>query len=291
MSLNLCDPKTVRQLMSTFGLTFRREFGQNFLVSHQVLEDIADSCSESSGCTVLEIGPGIGALTAELAKRYETVVALEIDKGLIPLLSFTMDSFQNVRIIQADALKTDLAALLAPYFEKGPVSVCANLPYYITTPILMKLLESNLPFETVTVMIQSEVADRLLAAPGSSDCGAITTVVSYYGTVERLFRIGPENFLPPPNVESSVIRFRPYLEKPNRPLDEPTFFRTVKAAFEQRRKTLPNALSASFKELSKETCQEAVVKAGFKPDIRGEKLDVKQFTILSDILYEELQKQ
>ena len=196
--MNLCDARTVKNLMEAFGLRFRKEFGQNFLTNAMVIEDIADSCTDSERDSVLEIGPGIGTLTRALCARYENVLAVEIDRGLIPVLNYTLDEFKNVSVVNEDVMKVDLAALLAPYFEKGGVSVCANLPYYITTPILMKLLESELPFRYITIMIQSEVADRLCAKAGSGAYGAITAMLNYYGTAERLFTVAAGNFMPPP---------------------------------------------------------------------------------------------
>ena len=283
--MNLCDIKTIKQTMAMFNLNFRKEFGQNFLTNHMVVEDIADSCCDNSHSTILEIGPGIGSLTRELAERYENVVALEIDKGLIPVLKYTLGEYRNVTVINEDVMKADLVGILAPYFEKGPVSVCANLPYYITTPILMKLLESGLPFENITIMIQSEVADRLCAPPGGKDCGAITAVLNYYGAPEKLFKVSAGNFIPAPKVDSSVVRIRLYPDKPVKPLDEATFFKTIRAAFEQRRKTLPNALSAVFSEISKEDITNIIVSCGHEPTIRGEKLSVEDFARLSDELY------
>jgi 16S rRNA (adenine1518-N6/adenine1519-N6)-dimethyltransferase len=274
--------------MEAFGLRFRKEFGQNFLTNPMIVGDIADSCTDSADESILEIGPGIGTLTRELCARYKQVLALEIDRGLIPALSYTLDEFKNVTVVNEDVMKADLDALLAPYFEAGSVSVCANLPYYITTPILMKLLESGLPFRYITVMIQSEVADRLTAKAGSAAYGAITAMLSYYGTAERLFTVSAGNFMPPPSVNSAVVRIKLHEQKPYVPKDEEIFRRTVKAAFEQRRKTLPNALSAGFPTLGKDACTEAVVRAGHRADIRGERLDVSQFVALSDIIAEYL---
>lgn len=271
--------------MAMFSLNFRKEFGQNFLTNVSVVEDIADNCCDDSESTVLEIGPGVGSLTRELAVRYKRVIAVEIDNGLIPVLKYTLGEFSNVTVINEDVMKLDLEELLAPAFARGKVSVCANLPYYITTPILMKLLESGLPFDSITVMIQSEVADRLCAAPGGKNCGAITAVLNYYGEPRRLFRVGAHNFVPPPKVESSVIRIDLYKERPYRPLDEAIFFRTVKGAFEQRRKTLPNALSAAFGELSKEELTEIIVSCGHSPDVRGERLTVEDFCAIADEIY------
>jgi len=271
--------------MAMFSLNFRKEFGQNFLTNVSVVEDIADNCCDDSESTVLEIGPGVGSLTRELAVRYKRVIAVEIDNGLIPVLKYTLGEFSNVTVINEDVMKLDLEELLAPAFARGKVSVCANLPYYITTPILMKLLESGLPFDSITVMIQSEVADRLCAVPGGKNCGAITAVLNYYGEPRRLFRVGAHNFVPPPKVESSVIRIDLYKERPYRPLDEAIFFRTVKGAFEQRRKTLPNALSAAFGELSKEELTEIIVSCGHSPDVRGERLTVEDFRAIADEIY------
>lgn len=286
--MNLCDIKTIKQIMAMFSINFRKEFGQNFLTNISVVEDIADSCSDRQDCTVLEIGPGIGSLTRELAIRYENVVALEIDKGLIPVLRYTLGDYKNVTVINEDVMKADLKEILAPYFEKGSVSVCANLPYYITTPILMKLLESGLPFENITIMIQSEVADRLCAPAGGKNCGAITSVLNYYGLPEKLFTVTADNFIPAPKVDSSVVRISLYPEKPVKPLDEHTFFKTIRAAFEQRRKTLPNALSAVFSEISKEDITDIIVSCGHSPNIRGEKLSVSDFAALSDALYKKI---
>lgn len=284
--MNLCDIKTIKQIMAMFSINFRKEFGQNFLTNKMVVEDIADNCCDDANSTILEIGPGIGSLTRELAERYKNVISLEIDNGLIPVLKYTLDEYKNTTVINQDVMKADLGEILAPYFESGKVSVCANLPYYITTPILMKLLESGLPFDYITVMIQSEVADRLCATPGDKNCGAITAVLNYYGTPEKLFKVSAGNFIPAPKVDSSVVRIKLHKDKPCKPTDEHTFFRTIRAAFEQRRKTLPNALSAVFGELSKEEITNIIAECGHDVNIRGEKLGVAEFTALSDRLYE-----
>ena len=287
--MNLCDVKTIKHIMTVFDLKFRKEFGQNFLINRTVVEDIADNCADSTDTSILEIGPGIGPLTTELALRYEQVVALEIDHGLIPVLKYTLGEFTNVTVYNEDVMKADLDTLLKPYFEKGKVSVCANLPYYITTPILMKLLECGLPFDYITIMIQSEVADRLCAKAGSSDYGAITAVLAYYGVSEKLFTVSAGNFMPAPKVNSTVVRIKLHKNKPYLPKDEKTLFRTIKGAFEQRRKTLPNALAASFGELTKDEITEAIISCGHKPDIRGERLGIEEFVALSDKLYECIQ--
>ncbi len=267
-----------------FGLTFRKEFGQNFLTDAGVVADIAESCGGANTKTVLEIGAGCGSLTHELALRYENVIALEIDRGLIPLLKFTLGEHHNIKVINADVMKTDIRELLGDAFERGGVSVCANLPYYITTPILLELLDLRLPFDSITVMIQSEVADRLCALPGKPDYGSVTAYLNYFGTCEKLFRVPAGKFLPPPKVDSAVVRIDLYRDRPFKPADEKIFFRTMRAAFEQRRKTLPNALSAGFGELSKADITEAIVSCGFDVNIRGERLSVGDFCMLSDAL-------
>ena len=187
-------------------------------------------------------------------------------------------------------MKADLSSALAPYFEMGKVAVCANLPYYITTPILMKLIESKLPFDSITVMVQTEVAERLAAGAGNKNCGAITAAIDYYGEAKMLFTVSADRFMPPPKVTSSVVHIDLWKEKPVQPIDEPLFFRTIKAAFEQRRKTLPNSLSTGFPEISKERLTEIIVSCGHKPDIRGEKLTVADFCNLSNKIYEEMNK-
>ena len=280
--MNLCDIKTVKQVMGMFHLTFRKEFGQNFLTDRSVVEDIADACCQDANSTILEIGPGMGTLTYELALRHKSVVALEIDRGLIPVLDYTLGEFDNVTVHNEDVMQADLEALLAPAFADGPVSVCANLPYYITSPILMKLLECGLPFDYITVMIQKEVADRLCSPAGGKDYGAITAVLSYYGEAEKLFVVPADKFIPAPKVDSAVIRIRLYKERPYHPKDEALMFRTIKAAFAQRRKTLSNALSAGFSELTKDQINAVIADCGFEPTVRGERLDIAEFIQLSD---------
>jgi 16S rRNA (adenine1518-N6/adenine1519-N6)-dimethyltransferase len=272
--------------MTVFDLKFRKEFGQNFLINRSVVEDIADNCAYSVETSILEIGPGIGPLTTELALRYDQVVALEIDHGLIPVLKYTLGEFNNVSIINEDVMKADLDTLLKPYFEKGKVSVCANLPYYITTPILMYLLESGVKFSTITVMVQNEVAARLAAKPGSSDYGAITAVLGYYGSVKKLFKVSAGCFVPAPKVDSAVVRIDLYDKCPYEIKDEKLFRNCIKAAFEMRRKTLENALSAMLGGFSKEQVASAIAECGFDPKIRGERLSCEDFARLSNALFE-----
>jgi len=286
--LNLCDPKTIRQVMDMFGLSFKKEYGQNFLTDNMTVEDIADACNDDKDITVVEIGPGIGCMTRELCERYSRVVAFEIDSGLIPVLKYTLDGYKNVTVLNQDIMTADLESVLEPYFKMGKVAVCANLPYYITTPILMKLIESKLPFDSITVMVQTEVAERLAAGAGNKNCGAITAAIDYYGRAEMLFTVNADRFMPPPKVNSSVVRINLWKEKPVKPIDEQMLFRTIRAAFEQRRKTLPNSLMTGFSEISKERLTEIVTSCGHRPDVRGEKLTIKDFCALSDALYREL---
>ncbi len=286
--MNLWDPRTVRQIMTMFGLSFRKEFGQNFLTDPEVIDAIADACYPSGDCTVLEIGPGIGTLTRSLAARYKQVIALEIDRSLIPVLRYTLEDCPNVTVVNEDVMQADLSALLADAFAAGPVAVCANLPYYITTPILMKLLESRLPFDGITVMIQAEVADRLCAEAGEKAYGAITAVLNYYARAEEILFVPADRFVPAPKVNSKVIRISLWQEKPCKPQDEALLFRTIKAAFGQRRKTLANALATGFPTLGKERVAAILADMGLAADIRGERLSVADFTALSDRIGAEL---
>lgn len=288
--IDLSDISTVRRLMAMFGLRFHKEFGQNFLTDGGIVREIADACSTDRSCTVLEIGPGIGTLTRELAANYKKVVALEIDENLLPVLKFTLTGFENATVHRADVLKVDLGELLKEDFQNGKVAVCANLPYYITSPILMYLLEGRLPFTSITVMVQEEVADRICADPGTKDYGAITPVIGYYASAIKLFRVPADRFLPAPKVDSAVVRLTLWQdgERPCHPKDEALFFKTIKAAFGQRRKTLLNALSAGFPERSKEQLREAITSLGLDPNIRGERLSVLEFSDLSDRLGSQL---
>ena len=284
--MNLCDIRTVREILGAFGTGTKKSFGQNFLINAQIPERIAENCCDDRDSVIIEIGPGIGCLTAELACRYAKVVAVEIDKGLIPVLDRTLAEFDNVTVINEDVMKIDLPALIAEHSEGRPVSVCANLPYYITTPILMMLLESGVKFRTITVMVQNEVAQRLVAPPGKADYGAITAILGYYGTVRRLFKVSAGSFVPAPKVDSAVIRIDLYREPKYTPKDETLMRNVVKAAFEMRRKTLQNALSAKLSGYTKEEIKDAIVSIGYPETVRGECLSTEDFVKLSDLLIE-----
>ena len=283
--MDLCNLSVIKSLMAEAGITFRKEFGQNFLTNRIIPEDIADNCADNPESLIIEIGPGIGCLTAELASRYRRVVAIEIDRGLIPVLEKTLDEFDNVTVINEDVMKIDIQSIVDKYANGMPVSVCANLPYYITTPILMYLLESGVKFSTITVMVQNEVASRLSAPAGSSDYGAITAVLGYYGTVRKLFKVSRGCFIPAPNVDSAVVRIDLYKEPKYTPKNEKLFRNTIKAAFEMRRKTLQNALSAKL-GYTKELITQAILSTGHPENVRGERLSTEDFVKLSDYLAE-----
>ena len=284
--MDLCNLSTIKSIMAEAGITFRKEFGQNFLTNRIIPEEISENCADTSDRLIIEIGPGIGCLTQELAMRYSKVVAVEIDKGLIPVLARTLEEFDNITVINDDIMKIDIAELVGKYSGGKPVSVCANLPYYITTPILMRLLESGVRFSSITVMVQNEVAQRLAAPAGSSDYGAITAILGYYGTVRKLFKVSAGSFVPPPKVDSAVVRIDLYKECPYDIKDEKLFRNCIKAAFEMRRKTLENALSAKLGGFSKDEVASAIAAAGFDAKIRGERLSTEDFVTLSNHLYD-----
>ena len=281
--MNLTDIRTIKDIMTIHNIHFRKEFGQNFLTNRMIPEDIADNCTDNAESMVLEIGPGIGCLTQELALRYKKVVAVEIDKGLIPILGRTMSEYENVTVINDDIMKVDLQALIDEYSEGMPVAVCANLPYYITTPILMRLLESGVKFTSITIMIQNEVAARLVAKPGSSDYGAITAVLGYYGEAKKLFKVSAGCFVPAPKVDSAVVRIDLYREPKYTPKNEKLFRDLIRAAFEMRRKTLQNAVCAKL-PYSKDAVLEAIRSIGHPDTVRGERLSTEDFVNLADAL-------
>ena len=282
--MDLCNISVIKELMSDAGISFRKEYGQNFLINRAVPEDIADGCRDDANAMILEIGPGVGCLTKELAMRYKKVVAIEIDKGLIPVLDKTLADYDNVTVINDDVMKVDLPQLAAEYSGGLPITVCANLPYYITTPILMYLLESGVKFSTITVMVQNEVAQRLVAKAGYQDYGAITAILGYYGTVKRILKVPASSFLPAPKVDSAVIRIDLYDTPKYTPKNEKLFRNLIKAAFEMRRKTLQNAITAKIPSISKERICEALSELGFDERIRGERLSTEDFVRLADLL-------
>lgn len=282
---NLTNLGTIRTIMDRFGFTFSKSLGQNFIVNPSVCPKIAELGGAESEVGVLEIGAGFGVLTNELAARAEKVVVVELDSRLLPVLSYTLSDHKNVKVINQDILKTDLPALLAEEFGEMEVVVCANLPYYITSPILMMLLESRLPVKSITVMVQKEAGERICAVMPSRACGAVTAAVRYYSKPQILFPVSRGSFYPSPNVDSMVVRLDVKKELPLEGEAEKRLFRVVKAAFGQRRKTLVNTLSSGLK-IEKARAAEAIAEAGLKPTVRAEELSMDEFIRLSQILTE-----
>ena len=275
----------VKDLLSAAGFTFSKQMGQNFLINPSVCPRMAQECG-CDGIGVIEIGPGIGVLTVELAKRAKKVVSIELDTRLKPVLDVTLKNHDNVTVIYGDVLKLDLMQIINEHFADMEVCVCANLPYYITSPIIMSLLESKLPFKAITVMVQKEAATRLAAEVGTRQCGAVTAAVSYYAQAKRLFNVERGSFLPAPNVDSSVIRLDVRSKPPVDISDEKAFFKVIKASFGQRRKTLSNSLSSGL-GLNKDKVNLCILKAGLKATARAEELTLKDFAVLTDILFKE----
>lgn len=285
MTETLGNAKNTSQIIKKYGFSFQKRFGQNFLIDEHVLGKILDASLVSSEDGVIEIGPGIGTMTQQLADRAKKVVAIEIDRDLIPILNETMSDRDNVSIINADVMKTDLAKLIKEELPDMTVRVVANLPYYITTPIVMRLLEERLPISDITIMVQKEVAERMKAQPGSKDYGALSLAVQFYADTYIAANVPPNCFMPRPKVGSSVIRLTVRKERPVDVSDEKLMFDLIRAAFNQRRKTLVNAVSNyDALTLSKDDVRSALLKAHLPEDIRGEALDLRQFAELSNSL-------
>lgn len=283
----LTDRAYLRSLLERYGFTFSKAMGQNFLINPSVCPRMAEQGGAAPGCGVLEIGPGVGVLTAELARRADKVVCIELDARLKPILAETLAEFNNVEIIMGDVMEVDLENILAEHFGSMPVSVCANLPYYITTPILMRLLEARLPVESITVMVQKEAAVRLCAAPGTRECGAISAAIAYYSEPKQLFSVSAGSFMPAPNVDSAVIRLDIRKTPPVQPKNEAFLFTVVRGAFSQRRKTVCNALSSAL-NLPKATVAECLAHCALDPNIRAERLTLPQLAALSDALLSQI---
>ncbi|MBR2088113.1 MAG: ribosomal RNA small subunit methyltransferase A [Oscillospiraceae bacterium] len=283
----LTDIGYVRALLERHGFSFSKALGQNFLVNPTVCPRIAELGNAAPGWGVLEIGTGVGTLTKELAKRADKVCAVELDQRLFPILDETLAEFDNIRIFHGDAMKYDLAALIEEEFAGLNVAVCANLPYYITSPLIMRLLEERLPIETITVMVQKEAAQRLCAPIGSREAGAVSVAVAYYGQAEKLFDVSRGSFMPAPNVDSAVIQIRLHLTSPWRIADEGLFFRIVKAGFSQRRKQLGGVLPGAL-SLPKEVVAKAFADAALSPTVRIEALTMEQLAALTESIAEML---
>ena len=281
MSMKLTDSEYIRELLGRHGFRFSKSLGQNFLTAAWVPEDIAAAGVPEEGMGVLEVGPGIGCLTRELSKRAERVMSIELDKALKPILAETLADCKNVEVLFGDALKLDLAALAEEKLGGLKKTVCANLPYNVTSPLLTAFIQAGC-FDSITVMIQREVARRICAAPGCSDYGAFGIFVQWHMETELLFDVPPSCFMPQPKVTSSVIRLKKRREHPAQVEDEKLMFRIIRAAFNQRRKTLVNALSSQLGGITKEQVEEAIANCGFDTRIRGEALNIGGFAKISD---------
>ena len=281
--IDVCDIQVMKPLLEQHGFRFSKAKGQNFLVASWVPRSIAEEALVDESAGVLEIGPGIGSLTQQLCLRAGKVCAVELDRRLEPILEKTLGEFTNLELVWGDAMKLDLAALVRERFPGLRPMACANLPYYITTPVLTVLLEAKC-FDRVTVMVQKEVAQRIAAAPGTADYGAFSIFCQYYAVPELLFEVGPNCFLPQPKVTSAVVSLQVRQERPWNILDEEIFFRAVRASFAMRRKKLSNGLAAGFPELGKAGAESVIAECGFDPAVRGETLGIPAFAALANAI-------
>ncbi len=282
---NLTNISVVKDILSRHGFTFSKSLGQNFIINPSVCPRIAEEGNARKGVGVIEIGTGIGVLTAELAKRADKVVAIEIDDRLLPILGETLEEYDNVKVINADVMEVDLHKLIEDEFDGMDVAVCANLPYYITSSIIMMLLESRLPISSITVMVQKEAGVRLCAEMGTRDVGAVTVAVRYFSEPKLLFNVSRGSFMPAPNVDSCVIRLDVRGEERSDVRDEKFFFRVVRGAFSQRRKTLANSLSSAM-GTDKEKIYSAIESVGLQTSIRPEQLSMEDFVNVANALYD-----
>ncbi len=281
---NLGNPRKTAEILEKYNFDFKKKFGQNFLIDANILDAIVSSAEIGPEDTVLEIGPGMGSMTQVICENAKKVIAVEIDTKLIPVLTETLSPYDNVSIINKDILKIDINELATEYGAKS-FKVVANLPYYITTPIIMQLLEAKSLIESITVMVQSEVADRMKASPGGKDYGALSLAVQYFAEPKVMMKVSPECFMPKPKVESSVIRLQCYEKPPVDVKDEKLLFKLIRASFNQRRKTLANGIkNASFLNFSREEVVEALLEMDLSETVRGEALSLEQFAKLSDTL-------
>lgn len=283
--MKLYSPSEINEIRRIFGFRNSKSLGQNFLTDKNIIDRIIEGSDIGPEDLVIEIGPGIGVITREAASAAKKVVAVEIDTDLLPVLEYTLGDLNNVEVINQDILKTDLKELIASQDFSGNVRVIGNLPYYITTPIIMKLLEEDIGAETITVMMQKEVADRLKAAPGKKDCGAISLMVQYFAEIREIVRVPKTVFIPQPKVDSTVLRLDVRKEKPVEIRDEEYFFKVIKAGFAQRRKTIANSLSV-LGDVTREEILRALETAGIDPVRRGETLDLREYAALAKALAE-----
>lgn len=281
----LGTPGATKEVINKYSFAFQKKFGQNFLIDSNVLENIVEAAGITKDDFVLEIGPGIGTMTQYLCESARQVLAVEIDKMLIPILEDTLSEYDNVEVINQDVLKVDIKSLVEEKNNGRPIKVVANLPYYITTPIIMGLFESKVPIESITIMVQKEVADRMQTGPGSKDYGALSLAVQYYAEAKVMLNVSATCFMPRPNVDSAVIKLTRHQKSPVEVKDESLMFRIIRASFNQRRKTLVNGLKNSSElDFSKEEITEAIKSIGKEENIRGEKLTLEEFAKLSNAL-------
>lgn len=287
----LTSPRVVKELMVRYGVNFKKGLGQNFLIDKNILTKIINAAAIDKEDVVLEIGAGIGTLTRELADAAKQVLAIEIDSRLFPILDETLTGYSNVKLVQGDVLKLDIKQLLEQYFGKRPFKVVGNLPYYITTPVLMMFLESDLPYESMVVMVQKEVAQRMTAVAGTKDYGMLSIAVQFYTYPEIVAVVSANVFFPPPKVDSAIVLLKRRRNPPVDVQDHNLFFKVVRAAFNQRRKTILNALAAlELKGISKGKLYDVLSKCSIDPKIRGEDLTIQQYADIANILYLEEQR-
>lgn len=281
----LGSPKATLEVINKYGFAFQKRFGQNFLIDSNILENIVSAANITKEDFVLEIGPGIGTMTQYLCENAREVVAVEIDKSLIPILQDTLSEYNNVEVINEDVLKVDIKKLAEERNDGKPIKVVANLPYYITTPIIMGLFESGVPIDSITIMVQKEVADRMKTGPGSKDYGALSLAVQYYATADIVLKVPASCFMPKPNVDSAVIKLTRHKDTQVKVSNEKLMFKIIRASFNQRRKTLANGLKNSPElNFTREQVTEALVSMGKSESVRGEAFTLEEFAKLTDIL-------
>ena len=289
MNKRLSSHSATMELVKKHGFKFTKSLGQNFLIDDNIVDKIVAGAGIGPGDKIIEVGPGIGTLTREMASRAQNLMAVEIDKNLIPILEDTLGDYDNVKIVNEDIIKADIRGLIDENLGGGPVKLVANLPYYITTPIIMRFLEENINVTDIVVMVQKEVAERMNAQPGGKDFGALSVAVQYYCDTEIMAKVPRHLFVPQPNVDSIVIALRVRPERKYKVDDEDLYFKVVKAAFGQRRKTLLNSIS-SMGNLAKDQVKEALEEAGIDPKRRGETLSLDEFAILSNVIGNKLKE-
>lgn len=284
--MRLTSPQTIRYIMEKYGFRFSKSLGQNFLIDDSIVESIIDGAEVGPDDVVLEVGPGIGVMTHAMAQRAKKVVAIEIDNSLLPVLDETLGEEDNVEVVNGDVLKVNLQQIIDEKLDGQAPKVVANLPYYVTTPIIMRFLEEQIPVTDIVVMVQKEVADRMVADPGTKIYGALSVVVQYYAEPSKIVKVPPSVFMPQPNVESSVVRLQKRTEPPVDLKEPDLFFKTVRSAFMKRRKTLLNALSSGELGVSKDQVKEVLESCGIDPKRRGETLDMNEFAALANGFYD-----